>query len=58
MFVSSTLVQGIARTGKMLCSEWDGIRPDVVVLGKAISGGLYPVSAVLADREILEVGLL
>jgi len=46
---------GLARTGKMLAGDWDGVRPDVLVLGKALSGGLYPVSAVLADREIMDV---
>jgi acetylornithine/succinyldiaminopimelate/putrescine aminotransferase len=37
----------------MLCVEHEGIRPDVVLLGKALSGGVYPVSAVLADREVM-----
>lgn len=40
------------RTGKMLCSSWDGVKPDIVVLGKALSGGTMPVSAVLADDEV------
>lgn len=39
--------------GKMLCSEWDGIRPDILVLGKALSGGYYPVAAVLADDPVM-----
>ena len=46
---------GIARTGKLLASEWDNVRPDVVILGKAVSGGVLPVSAVLADRDIMLV---
>ena len=37
----------------MLCVEHEGIRPDVVLLGKALSGGVYPVSAVLADRDVM-----
>ena len=37
----------------MLCCEHDNIRPDVVLLGKALSGGVYPVSAVLADRDVM-----
>jgi len=37
----------------MLASDWEGIRPDVVLLGKALSGGVYPVSAVLADKEVM-----
>jgi len=44
---------GLGRTGKMLAHEWDDIRPDVVLLGKALSGGMYPVSAVLADRDVM-----
>ena len=37
----------------MLCSEWDGVKPDILLLGKALSGGMYPVSAVLADEKIM-----
>lgn len=44
---------GLARTGKMLASDYDGVRPDILVLGKALSGGLYPVSAVLANDEVM-----
>ncbi len=47
---------GLGRTGKLLASEHEGVRPDVVVLGKALGGGVYPVSAVVADRPVL--GLL
>jgi ornithine--oxo-acid transaminase len=43
----------LCRTGKMLACEHDGIRPDIVLLGKALSGGMYPVSAVLADKDIM-----
>ncbi len=44
---------GIARTGKMLASEHEGVRPDLLILGKALSGGTMPVSCVLADNEIM-----
>jgi ornithine--oxo-acid transaminase len=44
---------GLARTGKMLASDYDEVRPDVLVLGKALSGGMYPVSAVLADDPVM-----
>jgi ornithine--oxo-acid transaminase len=44
---------GIARTGKLLCHEWSGIKPDIVLLGKAISGGMYPVSCVLGRRDVM-----
>jgi ornithine--oxo-acid transaminase len=46
---------GLGRTGRMFCFEHEGIRPDVLMLGKAISGGLFPVSVVLASREALSV---
>jgi hypothetical protein len=44
---------GLARTGKMLASDYDEVRPDILVLGKALSGGMYPISAALADDEIM-----
>lgn len=47
---------GLGRTGKMLCCEHEGVKPDMVVLGKALSGGMYPVSAVLGSDEV--IGLL
>lgn len=53
LFVADEVQTGIARTGKMLCCDHEGIRPDIVILGKAISGGVMPVSAVLADDEIM-----
>jgi len=46
---------GLGRTGKMFAYEHEGIRPDVVIIGKALSGGLYPVSAILADDEVMDV---
>ncbi|MDD3034707.1 MAG: ornithine--oxo-acid transaminase [Bacteroidales bacterium] len=53
LFMADEVQTGIARTGKMLCCDHEGIRPDVVILGKAISGGVLPVSAVLADDDIM-----
>jgi ornithine--oxo-acid transaminase len=44
---------GLARTGKMLACDHEGVRPDILILGKALSGGMYPVSAVLADDYIM-----
>jgi ornithine--oxo-acid transaminase len=46
---------GLGRTGRLFCSEWDGVRPDVLIVGKALGGGVYPVSGVLADGEYMSV---
>lgn len=53
LFVADEVQTGLARTGTMLACDHEGIRPDVLILGKALSGGMYPVSAVLADDEIM-----
>lgn len=53
LFVADEVQTGIARTGRMLCCDHEGIRPDIVIIGKALSGGVLPVSAVLADDEIM-----
>ncbi|KAG2195580.1 ornithine-oxo-acid transaminase [Mucor mucedo] len=53
LFIADEIQTGLGRTGKMLCVDHDDVRPDVVLLGKALSGGVYPVSAVLADKEIM-----
>jgi len=53
LFIADEVQTGIARTGKMLACDHEGVRPDVLILGKALSGGTYPVSAVLADDDIM-----
>uniref|UniRef100_A0A914ZP47 Ornithine aminotransferase n=2 Tax=Parascaris univalens TaxID=6257 RepID=A0A914ZP47_PARUN len=53
LFVADEVQTGLGRTGKLLCTEHDGVRPDIVTLGKALSGGFYPISAVLCDDEIM-----
>ncbi|KAE9366134.1 ornithine aminotransferase [Stipitochalara longipes BDJ] len=53
LLICDEIQTGIGRTGKMLCSQWANIKPDLVTLGKAISGGMYPVSCVLGSREIM-----
>lgn len=55
LFMADEVQTGIARTGKMLACDYENVRPDVLILGKALSGGVYPVSAVLADNEIMDV---
>ena len=53
LFIADEVQTGIARTGKMLACNYEDARPDLLILGKAISGGVFPVSAVLADDEIM-----
>jgi ornithine--oxo-acid transaminase len=55
LFIADEVQTGIARTGKMLACDHEGVRPDILILGKALSGGVFPVSAVLADDEIMLV---
>ncbi len=55
LFMADEVQTGLGRTGKMLASHWEDVRADVVILGKALGGGMLPVSAVLADAEILGV---
>lgn len=55
LFMADEIQTGIARTGKMLACDHEQVRPDVLILGKALSGGTYPVSAVLADDHIMNV---
>ncbi len=55
LFVADEVQSGIARTGRLLACDYDNVRPDMLILGKAISGGVFPVSAVLADKEIMMV---
>tara|TARA_B100000787_G_scaffold164596_1_gene147449 strand:- start:2465 stop:3385 length:921 start_codon:yes stop_codon:yes gene_type:complete len=53
LFIADEVQTGIARTGKMLCCDHHGFKPDVLILGKALSGGVFPVSAVLASNEVM-----
>ena len=53
LFIADEVQTGIARTGKLLACDHENVRPDILILGKALSGGFYPVSAVLADDDIM-----
>ncbi len=53
LFIADEVQTGLCRTGKMLACDHEGVRPDILILGKALSGGVMPVSAVLADDEIM-----
>ncbi len=53
LFIADEVQTGIGRTGKMLACDHEGVKPDILILGKALSGGFYPVSAILADDDIM-----
>lgn len=53
LFVADEVQTGIARTGKLLACDWEGVHPDILILGKALSGGAMPVSGVLSTKEIM-----
>eukprot|EP01135_Chromosphaera_perkinsii_P000976 Nk52_evm2s155 gene=Nk52_evmTU2s155 len=53
LFIADEIQTGLARTGKMLACDYDAVRPDILVLGKALSGGVFPVSAAMCDDEVM-----
>lgn len=55
LFIADEVQTGLARTGKLLACDYENVRPDVLILGKALSGGVLPISAVLADKDIMLV---
>jgi len=55
LFIADEVQTGIARTGKLLACDYEDVHPDILILGKALSGGVYPVSAVLSSKEIMDV---
>jgi ornithine--oxo-acid transaminase len=54
-FIADEIQTGLGRTGRLFCTEWEGVRPDVLIVGKALGGGVYPVSAAIADSEFMDV---
>lgn len=55
LFIADEIQTGLGRTGRMFACEYEAVRPDVMILGKALSGGFYPVSAIVADRAVMDV---
>jgi len=55
LFVCDEIQAGLGRTGRLFAHQWEGVRPDMVIIAKALSGGYYPISAVLADKDVLGV---
>ncbi len=55
LFIADEIQTGFGRTGKMFCTQHEGINPDIIIVGKALGGGVYPVSGILADDRIMQV---
>lgn len=55
LFIADEIQTGFARTGKMFCTDHEGVRPDIIIVGKALGGGVYPVSGILTDDKIMDV---
>lgn len=55
LLLNDEIQTGLGRTGRLFCGDWDGVRGDVLIVGKALGGGVYPVSAILADEEVMQV---
>lgn len=55
LFIADEIQAGLGRTGKLFACDWDNVKPDVYILGKALGGGVLPISVVLADNEVLDV---
>ncbi|MGG3572902.1 ornithine--oxo-acid transaminase [Bacillus gobiensis] len=55
LFIADEIQVGLARTGKMFAYEWENIDPDILILGKALGGGVFPISCVVANKEVLGV---
>ncbi|SFV27944.1 ornithine--oxo-acid transaminase [Thermoflavifilum thermophilum] len=53
LFIADEIQTGLGRTGKLLCCDYEQVKPDILILGKALSGGMMPISAVLADDEVM-----
>ena len=55
LFIADEIQAGLCRTGKMFACEWEDIEPDMYILGKALGGGVFPISCIVANRDVLEV---
>jgi len=55
LFIADEVQTGFCRTGKWFACDWEGVKPDIMILGKALGGGMYPVSAIVCNNDIMSV---
>jgi ornithine--oxo-acid transaminase len=55
LLLNDEIQTGLGRTGQLFCADWDGTRGDILIVGKALGGGVYPVSAILANEDVMQV---
>lgn len=55
LFIADEIQAGLGRTGKLFATDWDNVKPDIYILGKALGGGVFPISCILGDKEVLQV---
>lgn len=55
LFIADEIQTGLGRTGKLFAVQYENVRPDIIIIGKALSGGFYPISAILADRDLMDL---
>jgi len=55
LMIADEIQTGLGRTGKLKCCDWEGVRPDIMTIGKSLSGGFYPISACFADKDIMDL---
>src|SRR5699024_10328919 len=55
LFIADEIQSGLGRSGKFLACDWDNVEPDMIILGKALGGGVFPISCVVANKDVLGV---
>lgn len=55
LFIADEIQAGLGRTGKLFATDWDNVQPDMYILGKALGGGVFPISCIVGDKEVIEV---
>ena len=55
LLIADELYTGLGRTGKLLASEWEKVKPDIAIIGESLGGGIYPISAVMGPKKVMKV---